>query len=188
MIMFTVYIHRNKLNNKAYIGQTCQIPQRRWEKGLNYVCSTHFYRAIKKYGWDSFEHIIFATNLTQEQANQMERLLIAFFDTTNQKYGYNMRSGGENSKLCEQTKEKIRDAMRKKPSFLGKKHTEESKRNMRLHWNGGKKPIPVRCVELNQEYESASEAGRKLKLNISHITQCCKKNRKTCGKYHFEYV
>lgn len=188
MIMFTVYIHRNKINNKAYIGQTCQVPVRRWERGLNYVCSTHFYRSIKKYGWDNFEHIIFATDLTQNQANHMEKLLIAFFDTTNQKYGYNMRLGGENSKLNEQTRKKIKDALSKNPPFLGKKHNEESKMNMRLHWNGGKKPIPIRCIELNQEYESASEAGRKLKLNISHITQCCIKKRKTCGKYHFEYV
>ena len=186
--MFTVYIHINKINNKAYIGQTCQNPKKRWEYGAHYECSTRFYRAIKKYGWRNFEHIIFATNLTIEQSNQMERLLISLFDTTNDKYGYNMRSGGDNSKLSDETKRKIKDALLKKPPFLGRKHTDESKKKMSINRNGGKKPIPVRCVELNQEYASASEAGRKLGLNISHIIQCCKKHRKTCGKYHFEYA
>lgn len=186
--MFTVYIHRNKINNKAYIGQTCQVPERRWERGLHYVCSTHFYRAIQKYGWDNFEHIIFATNLTQKQANDMEKLLIAFFNTTNQKYGYNLRSGGENSKLSEETKKKIKEKISQNPPFLGKRHSEETLKKMRGYWHGGKKPIPIRCIELNKEYQSASEAAKNLKLNASHITQCCRKNRKTCGKYHFEYL
>lgn len=27
---FTIYMHRNKINNKVYIGQTCQAPEKRW--------------------------------------------------------------------------------------------------------------------------------------------------------------
>ena len=51
-------------------------------------------RAIKKYGWDNFEHIIFAEKLDKRQAEKMERLLIAFWETNNSRYGYNIREGG----------------------------------------------------------------------------------------------
>ena len=62
--MYTIYIHRNKINNKAYIGQTCNDPKKRWENGNGYKKQPHFYNAIQKYGWDGFEHIIWGENLT----------------------------------------------------------------------------------------------------------------------------
>lgn len=95
---YTIYIHRNKVNNKAYIGQTCQRVEKRWQNGTHYESCQLFYRAIQKYGWDGFEHIIWATGLTLEEANHMEKLLIAFFDTANPALGYNLRAGGNNSK------------------------------------------------------------------------------------------
>ena len=66
---YTIYIHKNKINNKVYIGQTSQNPKKRWDNGRGYQSSPKFYNAILKYGWDNFEHIILYTNLTLEQAN-----------------------------------------------------------------------------------------------------------------------
>lgn len=49
--MYTVYQHKNKINNKVYIGITKQIPEKRWGiNGYNYKTSPHFYSAIQKYG------------------------------------------------------------------------------------------------------------------------------------------
>lgn len=53
-----------------------------------------FYNAIKKYSWDGFEHIIFASNLTQDEAEKMEQTLITLFQTYDNKYGYNIKLGG----------------------------------------------------------------------------------------------
>lgn len=47
--------------------------------------------------------------------------------------------------------------------------------------------IPVICVELNQEYESSSEAGKQLNICSKHIGDCCKGRRETTGGYHWKY-
>ena len=36
-----------------------------------------FFRAIEKYGWDNFRHIIIASDLTEMEAKEMEKDLIA---------------------------------------------------------------------------------------------------------------
>jgi predicted GIY-YIG superfamily endonuclease len=64
--MYSVYIHINKSNNKKYIGITSQKPEKRWGNGKNYKKNTYIRRAIDKYGWDNFEHIILKTNLSSE--------------------------------------------------------------------------------------------------------------------------
>ena len=48
----------------------------------------------------------------------------------------------------------------------------------------------VKCVETGIVYESTYEVERKLGLDHSHISGCCKgkKNYKTCGGYHWKYV
>ena len=45
--MKTIYLHRNKINNKVYIGQTIQDNLNyRWKNGKGYNTCTYFYNAI----------------------------------------------------------------------------------------------------------------------------------------------
>ena len=74
---YTIYMHKNKINGKVYIGQTCQNPIKRWDNGRGYETSSRFYNAILKYGWDNFDHIILYSNLSLEEANIIEEKLIA---------------------------------------------------------------------------------------------------------------
>ena len=67
MSNYCVYIHRNKINNKVYIGITNDV-KRRWRcEGIEYKPSkentSSFWNAIQKYGFDKFEHIILECNL-----------------------------------------------------------------------------------------------------------------------------
>lgn len=112
-----VYMHTNKINHKVYVGQTCKKPTHRWNNGRGYQHNSHFWSAINQYGWDNFEHIIFAENLSQEEASHIEKLLISLYNTTNPNYGYNLTVGGE-SLTGEYN------------SFYGKKHTDETKRKI----------------------------------------------------------
>ncbi len=103
---YSVYCHINKINGKKYVGQTKLEPNIRFGKnGRKYSGSRHFFFAIQKYGWDNFDHIIVANNLTIEEANSFEQLLIAKLDLTNPEYGYNIAKGGDNKEPSEETRE-----------------------------------------------------------------------------------
>lgn len=149
-----VYIHKNKINNKAYIGITSNDVKKRWKNGNGYKNNKHFHASIQKYGWDNFEHIIWQDNLSKNKAQEMEILLIALFDTTNPNNGYNSSTGGEGSngvKRSKETKEKLRKNAIERFSnpennpMFGKQHSDEAKRKMSLTrqgmYDGNKNPM-----------------------------------------------
>ena len=143
--IYTVYIHYNKINNKSYIGLTsAQPPSKRWGSGGSHYSGQFFYRAINKYGWDNFEHIIWATNLTYEEANHLEFLLIQLFHTDQRQYGYNIDKGGNSiGKHSEETRRKISknhaDFSGENHPMYGKHHSEKTKQKMREKALGRKK-------------------------------------------------
>lgn len=97
-LRYFVYEHVNKVNGKRYIGITSREKVfYRWGREGNSYQSQIFGRAIKKYGWDNFEHNILAEGLSQQDAFEMERNLIKKFETTNPKYGYNISIGGDST-------------------------------------------------------------------------------------------
>lgn len=82
-------------SGKSYIGQTNQTLNNRSGKfGQNYKTSTKFYNAIQKYGfiWFKTHREILQNNLTKEQANNLERYYINYYNSINN--GYNIQSGG----------------------------------------------------------------------------------------------
>ena len=96
---YTIYRHTLMLDcphkGWSYIGQThFKNVKIRWNSGKNYKTSRRFYRAIQKYGWDSFEHTILETNIkTRAEANKLEKYYIKFYNTIEN--GYNISSGGD---------------------------------------------------------------------------------------------
>lgn len=108
---YTVYVHINKANGKRYYGQTKRKVQDRWQAGEGYKKHQPvFYNAILKYGWDGFEHIIIADNLTINEANKLETELIAKHHTLSHEHGYNILYGGGNRTLPESVRQKIKEA------------------------------------------------------------------------------
>lgn len=93
---YYVYKHTNRYNGKVYIGITHDL-QKRWRgNGCAYKSNTHFWQAIEKYGWDGFDHEILCYGLSQQQACEKEKSLIAEFQATDAEKGYNHSPGGEN--------------------------------------------------------------------------------------------
>lgn len=92
-LKFIVYEHVNLFNNKRYIGITSQIPEVRWQRGSGYRENTIFFRAIKKYGWDNFEHNILYEGLSNREALEIESTLIKKYKSLG--VSYNISDGYE---------------------------------------------------------------------------------------------
>lgn len=136
---YIVYMHISP-NNKKYIGITCQSPERRWRNdGKGYIYNPYFWNAIKKYGWDNFEHVILFDELSKEEAERKEIELIEYYNSNNCEYGYNLSSGGESGskgyKYTEEQKIHMSEVHKgEKNGMYGKTHTEEAKyKNMIAH-------------------------------------------------------
>lgn len=94
-MIYTIYLHRNKINGKVYVGRTKQQPKERWKNGHGYKTCTYFYHAIEKYGWDNFEHLILEQKeMTLEEASLLEKAYIEKYDSCNPDKGYNIKEGG----------------------------------------------------------------------------------------------
>lgn len=127
---YCVYCHRNKTNGKRYIGQTKHQDNltRRWgTDGREYRRNQYFLRAINKYGWDNFDHFVIQGNLTKEEADELEILNIAFYNTTDPRFGYNISSGGSNGghPASEYQKQVASQTFKGKPSWNKGKHLSD---------------------------------------------------------------
>ena len=194
---YCVYIHITP-NNKYYVGITSQCPHKRWRGGKGYLNSKLFYNAINKYGWENIYHEIVASNLTVEEANNFEILLIEKLGSNNEKYGYNITNGGNGSsgRLCSpETKLKIGKANtgnirskelkeHQRKLITGRKHSDETKEKIRLGNIGNKngKRVRVICITTNEIFESAQDGAKKYNLHRAGIINVCKHKCKTAGK------
>jgi group I intron endonuclease len=135
---YTVYKHTSP-RGKVYIGITARPVSRRWRGGSAYRNNAHFYAAIKKYGWEAFQHAILAEGLTKEAACAMEVRLIAEHDSTNPAKGYNRSRGGDKTtmgyRVSNTTRQKISQALvgKKKGVPHTRAHAEHISRGLMGH-------------------------------------------------------
>ena len=154
---YFVYCHKSP-SGKKYVGISQMSPQKRWANGAGYKKNFYFYRAIKKYGWNAFEHEILYQDLAIEEAKAIEIDLISKWKLTDKQFGYNLREGGDGAFTIESRQKmslsrlenkncvgrKISEAQRDKISkslkgyysahcnpFKGKHHTDETKEVLR---------------------------------------------------------
>lgn len=134
--MYSVYVHTNKTNQKKYVGITSCDVSVRWKKGYGYSDRLPIGMAIRKYGWDGFTHNVVATDLSEDDAKQMECELISQLKTQDRRFGYNITSGGDG--VCgwspsQETRKKISLSAQSRsgdrnPNF-GHKWSDEMKKN-----------------------------------------------------------
>lgn len=88
-----IYQLTNQANGKRYIGLTGQSVTARWNKHVSNAkkgMDTYLYRAIRKYGPDTFELATVASCLSADDATAVEQLII-----TQEHPEYNLTNGGE---------------------------------------------------------------------------------------------
>lgn len=168
---YRVYVHVNKINGKIYIGQTCNSLYVRsgHGSGVGYKHCAHFYNAIKKYGWNNFEHIILVDNISLEMANIIEEELISKYNSMDKNIGYNMMSGGGNKVRRQEVTDRIAEKnrhpseeTRRKMSIASKKRRTTPELVERIRQaNLGKKRTAEQRKRISEGHKNPSAETRK---------------------------
>lgn len=90
-----IYIIRNTINNKVYIGQTRTSVEQRWKEHLRHAQygKQIINRAMKKYGVDKF-YIEMLETCDLEDLDYKEMYYIELYNSTDKSKGYNVSIGG----------------------------------------------------------------------------------------------
>lgn len=204
---YIIYLHRNKINGKCYVGQTNQSLNNRFGKnGIKYATQPYFYEDIKKYGWNNFEHISLEEVASKEEADKKEVYWGLYYHALYPE-GYCLKLGNKENKINTKEFSKIRSAAskenwknkeyREKISEIRKKEWENfSQKNKdkclsnldRTGKGGLAQSKKVLCVETNIIYASTREAERKTNICHNNISQVCNGKRQTAGGYHWKFV
>jgi len=122
-------IYRASLDDgRSYIGQTiktlCLRAKEHKRDAEQRPKSNYFYNAVKKYGFDKFTWEILMVAETKDDLDAYEEYYMTLFDTRNQAFGFNLKSGGSYGKHSERTKKKMSD------SHKGIKFSAEHKKSL----------------------------------------------------------
>ena len=145
-----IYVFRNLVTNKVYVGQTNNPTKRKNEHiGSAYKGKKSLLcHSIRKYGEDNFSFDVIE-ECEDHLSNEREIFWISHYDSFEN--GYNLTTGGEHFSHSESTKAKIGSALR------GKHLSDEHKEKLRKA-NLGKKPPP--CSEETLQKMSDSMKGK----------------------------
>lgn len=210
---WSVYIHTNKINGKKYVGITSQEPSKRWLNGFGYESHLPIGRAIRRYGWDNFDHDIVVSNVCEKYAKELEIYLISKLHTQDRTHGYNITNGGDGvtgfhhtdeakhkmsvaklgnnhpnygKHLSDSTKGKIASKLIGNNNPAGHKRSKETRSKMSLA-----KQKPVSMIKdgiVIKTFESAKIAELITGINRKNISMCCKDVRKHAGGYEWKFA
>ncbi len=157
--MGIIYLIKNKINNKCYIGQTIRSLEKRWKEHSNANSTGSIINnAILKYQPENFEVSI----LVETDNNKLDELEIKFIEEYKSLYpnGYNIQTGGNlNKKHCIESREKMRlSKLGEKNHNYGKPRNDETKKKISESKQGNK----------HHFYDKNLSQEHKLKLSKSH--------------------
>lgn len=197
--MFTIYLRRNSINGKCYVGQTSDFRQREYDwKCLKYrYANKHINNDRAEFGLENFTVEVLAECETRQEAWELEQYYIKQYNSIYPN-GYNLSTGGAGSsgvQVSYETKLKISEALKgiqlsdetkQKMSennarfWLGRHHSDETKAKISEAMKG----IIPKCTPPKQVYQytkdkvlvtiwpSTMECGRN-GYSQSAVSQCC---------------
>lgn len=193
-----VYLIRNTVNGKCYVGQTRQRwVSQRWNKHKTRPEGILKF-AFARHGLDKFEFSVIC-EIPNEELNDREVKEIAERETRTPN-GYNIQSGGGNREMLEETKRKIgansavklkgkkmpettREALRKANTGRSAPLTEEHKQRVREGKRGVMKPVDqfTRDGVFVKAWESVRATG------VSGVAECCNGWTKSAGRFVWKW-
>lgn len=158
---YSVYKHTFP-NGKIYIGITKTSPENRWNKGYGYMGQELIMGAIIEYGWRNIKHEVLYSNLSKDEAREIESKLIKELKSYNRDFGYNILVGDYALQVLEIDISNY---------AINKREKSQCK--------------PVLCVETNKIYDSFKQAGEEVGILPAYISNVCNGRGKTAGGYHW---
>lgn len=141
-----------------------------------------------KYGWDNISHEIYAENLTQKEAEKVERELIKKYKSKDKRHGYNHTDGGDGTRgfsPSEESRAKMSESRRqlcKSPAVLEMMHGV----------NPNKKKVYQYDLDGNliKIWSGARKAEKEFKpgKNCQAIRKCCEGNCNGAYGYIWSYT
>ena len=136
-----IYKILNTINVKSYIGQTKRTPKARFKAHIQAAkqgSKQPLHIAMRKYGYENFCIIPVVKCSSEEEMNSRENTCIRLYSSMSPN-GYNVKTGGVHSKYSEESRRKMSEAKKGKPSWnKGIPHTEEHKKNWKESRKGYK--------------------------------------------------
>lgn len=161
--LFVVYKIQNIINNKVYIGISTSVSKRIRSHLYHFrkKGQLHLHRAMKKYGIKNFNFEILEVAQSKDELASLEKKKIRDYKSNIHKYGYNIASGGFDSKWNKRLRARIvKGVKNKKKVFIYNK-------------NG----------DFIQEFESINSCATFFGLKHCTILACIYKNLQIKGLY-----
>lgn len=199
--MGLIYIIKNNINNKVYIGQTRQPLKRRWEHHLFLADKSDavLYRAMRKYKKENF-YITSIEEVDNNLLNEREVYWIEYYNSFVPN-GYNSTRGGEGvvqynyqeiidyyiniaNKNLTKTAEQFNCTIVTISNIIHSNNLE-----IQEHGSWSMKPIIQLDLDGNfiAEYKSATEAAKKLNKNVDLICSCANQNSVKKSAYGYQW-
>lgn len=198
--MIGVYLIKNKINNKIYIGKSKNI-EIRWNQHKVNVDSqqqryknTHLYNAMRKYGTINFNFKILEY-CKESDLNKLETKFIIEYRSFDSNFGYNKSFGGDggdtftfkSNELKNITRTKISKYMKSKPHGISKKsikgkHITETCPDIKYKWNKNFKEAMINLSKRRKDGELTSPEQEH--YNNLRVTRKGKGNPAYKGSYY----
>lgn len=164
--MTGIYIIKNIINNKVYIGQSTDMKDRLCHHKSHLKYGRHSNILLQedwdKYGSNSFVFSVLC-ECDKSELDEQECYYIEYYDSANPEHGYNKEGGGKQHKIIGEDLRKIRSDLMK-GKYVGEnnpmygvhyKHTEEWKKNMSERNSGEGNPMYGVHLKISDERKQA---------------------------------
>lgn len=194
-----IYCYTNTFNNKKYVGKTVNEQGRKkvHKSDAKRGSNCPFHRAIRKYGFDSFNYEVLERITSDE--SELNKLLnereIYYIDKLEcRTNGYNATNGGDGMLGNKRTEESLKRGIETKRKNGNLTRTESTKSRISEANRG--KHNGLECDEVNQydlndnyiaTYKSAAEVERVFGYARQNIRKCCLGKNKTAYSFKWKF-
>lgn len=188
--MSCVYIIRNKINKRCYVGQTTRnynlrLKQHIYDAKIRRYNSI-FHTALRKYGIENFDVNIIKLPKDKVILDHFEKAIIKDLKEFNNHIVYNISPGGTGGKLVEVPWNKGKKCPSMSEAKLGINNPMYGKYGVL-----NPKATPIILIHLNgneEKFNSLADACRKYDLHHSNLSAICNGRRKSTKGYKARYI